>query len=35
MARKMSDWHPKPGPFTKIMLSDGVKGDTALLALEL
>ncbi len=35
MARKMAEWHPKHGPITKIMLPDGVKGDTAPLALEL
>jgi len=35
MARKMTEWHSKRGPITKIMLSDGGKGDTAPLALEL
>ena len=35
MARKMAEWHPKHGPITKIMLPDGVKGDTAPLALGL
>ena len=33
MARKMIEWHSKRGPITKIMLSDGGKGDTAPLAL--
>ncbi len=32
MARNMAEWHPKHGPITKIMLSDGVKRDTVLLA---
>ncbi len=35
MARKMAEWHPKHRPNTKIMLPDGVKGDTAPLALGL
>ena len=35
MARKMAEWHPKHRPITKIMLPDGVKGDTAPLALGL
>ncbi len=35
MARKMAKWHPKHRPITKIMLPDGVKGDTAPLALGL
>ena len=35
MARIMAEWHPKHGPITKIMLLDGVKGNTDLLALEL
>ncbi len=35
MARKMAEWHPKRGPIAKIMLPDGVKGDTAPLALGL
>ena len=36
MVRKlMTEWHSKRGPITKIMLSDGGKGDTAPLALEL
>ena len=34
MARKMAEWHPKHRPITKIMLPDGVKGDTAPLAVE-
>ena len=35
MARKMTEWHPRHGPTTKIMLSDGGKGDTAPLELGL
>ena len=35
MARKMSEWPSKHGPMTKIMPSDGCKGDTAPLALGL
>ncbi len=35
MARKMTEWHSKRGPITKIMLSGGGKGDTAPLALGL
>ena len=35
MARTMDEWHPKHRPITKIMLPDGVKGDTAPLALGL
>ena len=34
MARKMAEWRPKHRPITKIMLPDGVKGDTATLAVE-
>ena len=34
MARKMAEWRPKHRPITKIMLPDGVKGDTAPLAVE-
>ena len=33
MVRKMTEWPSKRGPITKIMLPDGVKGDTAPLAL--
>ena len=29
MARKMTEWPSKRGPITKIMPSDGCKGDTA------
>ena len=32
MARIMAEWHSKHGPMSKIMLPDGVKGDTAPLA---
>ncbi len=32
MARKMTDWLSKRGPITKIMPSDGCKGDTVTLA---
>ena len=35
MARIMAEWHPKHRPITKIMLPDGVKGNTDLLALAL
>ena len=35
MVRTMDEWHPKHRPITKIMLPDGVKGDTAPLALGL
>ena len=35
MVRKMTEWPSKRGPITKIMLPDGVKGDTAPLALGL
>ena len=35
MARIMAEWHPKHRPITKIMLPDGVKGDTAPWALGL
>ena len=35
MARKMTEWHSKRAPITKIMLSGGGKGDTAPLALGL
>ncbi len=34
MVRKMTEWSSKRGPIAKIMLPDGVKGDTAPLALE-
>ena len=34
MVRKMTEWPSKRGPIAKIMLPDGVKGDTAPLALE-
>ena len=34
MVRKMTEWPSKRGPIAKIMLPDGVKGDTASLALE-
>ena len=33
--KKLAEWHPKHGPITKIMLPNGVKGDTAPLALGL
>ena len=32
MARKMTEWPSKRGPITKIMPSDGCKGDTVPLA---
>ncbi len=32
MARKMTEWPSKRGPITKIMPSDGCKGDTIPLA---
>ena len=32
MARKMTEWPSKRGPITKIMPSDGCKGDTVSLA---
>jgi len=35
MVRTMDEWHPKRGPITKIIPSDGCKGDTAPLALGL
>ncbi len=35
MARKMAEWHPKHRPITKIMRPDGVKRNTAPLALGL
>ncbi len=35
MVRKMTEWPSKRGPIAKIMLPDGVKGDTAPLALGL
>ena len=35
MAEKMTEWHSNRGAITKIMLPDGVKGDTAPLALGL
>ncbi len=35
MARKMTEWSSWRGPITRIMLSDGGKGDTAPLALGL
>ena len=35
MVRTMYEWHPKHRPITKIMLPDGVKGDTAPWALGL
>ncbi len=34
MARKMTEWPSKRGPITKIMPSDGCKGDTVLLVVE-
>jgi hypothetical protein len=34
MARQMAEWRPKHRPITKIMLPDGVKGDTAPLVVE-
>ena len=33
MARKMTEWPSKRGPITKIMPSDGCKGDTVPLAM--
>ena len=35
MVTTMDEWHPKRGPITKIIPSDGCKGDTAPLALGL
>ncbi len=35
MAENMGKWHSRRGPITKIMLSGGGKGDTALVALGL
>ena len=34
MARKVTEWPSKRGPITKIMPSDGCKGDTVPLAVE-